>query len=77
MIDEWISLRWERGTRYYEVCLHQDLWGDWVLTQVWGRRGTELGRMVHTPCPSYEKGCEQLAAVQAQREHRGYTVLGR
>jgi hypothetical protein len=26
MIDEWISLRWERGTRYYEVYLHQDLW---------------------------------------------------
>ncbi len=49
MINEWIHLRWERGTRYYEVYLHQDLWGDWVLTQVWGRRGTELGRMVHTP----------------------------
>jgi hypothetical protein len=32
MIDKWISLRWERGTRYYEVYLHQDLWGDWVLT---------------------------------------------
>jgi hypothetical protein len=76
MIDEWISLRWERGTRYYEVYLHQDLWGDWVLTQVWGRRGTELGRIVHTPCTSYEKGCEQLAAVQARREQRGYTVLG-
>jgi hypothetical protein len=53
MIDEWISLRWERGTRYYEVYLHQDLWGDWVLTQVWGRRGTELGRMVHTSCISH------------------------
>jgi hypothetical protein len=24
MIDEWISLRWERGSRYYEVHLHQD-----------------------------------------------------
>jgi predicted DNA-binding WGR domain protein len=74
MIDEWISLRWERGTRYYEVYLHQDLWGDWVLTQVWGRRGTELGRMVHTPCTSYQDGREQLAAVQARRERRGYKV---
>jgi hypothetical protein len=45
MIDKWISLRWERGTRYYEVYLHQDLWGDWVLTQVWGRGGMELGRI--------------------------------
>jgi hypothetical protein len=49
MINEWVYLRWQRGTRYYEVHLHQDLWGDWVLTQVWGRRGTELGRMVQPP----------------------------
>jgi predicted DNA-binding WGR domain protein len=76
MINEWISLRWERGTRYYEVHLHQDLWGDWVLTQVWGRRGTELGRMVHTPCASHEEGCERLAAVRDRREYRGYKVLG-
>jgi hypothetical protein len=76
IINEWISLRWERGTRYYEVYLHQDLWGDWVLTQVWGRRGTELGRMVHTPCASHEEGCERLAAVRDRREHRGYKVLG-
>jgi hypothetical protein len=32
MINEWISLRWERGTRYYEVHLQQDLFGEWVLT---------------------------------------------
>jgi hypothetical protein len=24
MINEWIRLRWERGTRYYEAHLHQD-----------------------------------------------------
>jgi hypothetical protein len=77
MIDEWISLRWERGTRYYEAHLNQDLWGDWVLTQVWERRGTELGRIVPIPCASYEDERERLAAVQARREQRGYTVLGR
>ena len=77
IINEWISLRWERGTRYYEVYLHQDLWGDWVLTQVWGRRGTALGRVVHAPCASYEDGCERLASVQVRREQRGYKVLGR
>lgn len=74
---EWLSLRWERGTRYYEIYLHQDLWGDWVLTQVWERRGTELGRIVHIPCASYQDGRDRLAAVQVQREQRGYKVLGR
>jgi hypothetical protein len=62
MIDEWISIHWERGTRYYEMHLQQDLYemhlqqdlfGDWVLTRVWGRRGTALGRIVHNPCVSY------------------------
>jgi hypothetical protein len=77
MIDEWISLRWERGTRYCEAYLNQDLWGDWVLTQVWGRRGTELGRIAHIPCASYEDGRERLAAVQARREQRGYKALRR
>ena len=74
MIEEWVHLRWEKGTRYYEVYLHQDLWGEWVLTQAWGRCGTALGRIVHHPCVSYEEGCEQLAAVQARREQRGYKV---
>jgi predicted DNA-binding WGR domain protein len=74
MFAQWVHLRWERGTRYYEVHLHQDLWGDWVLTQVWGRHGTELGRIMRTPCASYEEGCERLAAVQAWRERRGYEV---
>jgi hypothetical protein len=76
MIDEWINLRWERGTRYYEVHLYQDLWGEWVLARVWGRRNTALGRMVHTPCTSYEDGRERLATVQARRERRRYKVLG-
>jgi hypothetical protein len=32
---------------------------------------------MHIPCASYEDGCEQLAAVQARREQRGYKVLGK
>jgi hypothetical protein len=74
MNAEWLSLRWERGTRYYEVYLHQDLWGDWVLTRVWGRQGTALGRVVHNPCASYKDGCERLAVVQARRKSRGYKI---
>ena len=73
-ITQWIYLRWQKGTRYYEVYLHQDLWGEWILTRVWGRRGTALGRVVHIPCTSYEDGCEQLEAVRARRKQRGYKV---
>jgi predicted DNA-binding WGR domain protein len=72
--SHWIRLRWEKEARYYEAHLHQDLWGNWVLTRVWGRRGTKSGRMVHILCASYEEGCVRLAAVQARRERRGYKV---
>ena len=44
-----IRLRWEKptalGVRYYEVELRRDLWGEWLLTQTWGRLGTRLGRV--------------------------------
>lgn len=69
---EWIRRRWEKATRYYEVYLHPDLWGDWVLTRIWGRRGELLGRVVHTPCSSYQEGQQRLAAVQVRRQQRGY-----
>ena len=68
MIDEWISLRWEKETHYYEVHLHPDLWGEWVLTQVWGRRGMALGWVVYTSCLSYHNTQDQLAGVQARRK---------
>ena len=48
-MNEGIHLRWEkataRGIRYYEVDLDQDLWGEWRLTRIWGRRGTRLGQI--------------------------------
>ena len=36
-MNESNHLRWEkataRGVRYYQVDLHQDLWGEWLLAQ--------------------------------------------
>lgn len=52
----WVRVRWERGTRYYEAYVHQDLWGAWVLTRSWGRRRTRLGRTVHLVHPTWTRG---------------------
>ena len=70
--EKLLRLRWERETRYYEVHLHQDLWGGWVVTRVWGRRGTALGQLRRAPCASYAEALERLAAITRQRERRGY-----
>jgi hypothetical protein len=72
MVHQWSHQRWEKGSRYYDILLHQDLWGDWVLTRIWGRRGTQLGREVHIPCASYRDACDRLVAIKARRKRRGY-----
>lgn len=68
--------RWEkateRGVRYYEVQIHQDLWGQWVLVQQWGRRGTALGQTRHRPCDSYPVALSQLEKINQRRLQRGY-----
>jgi hypothetical protein len=68
--------RWQKGTRYYEVLLRQDLWDAWIVTRVWGRRGSPLGRVRHSPCESYADGLLQVRQVQQRRTQRGYAPVG-
>jgi hypothetical protein len=70
----WITLRWTRGTRYYCVHLEQDLWRNWLLTQVNGRIGARLGRARMKPTPSIESALLDLAAIAARRRQRGYEL---
>jgi predicted DNA-binding WGR domain protein len=71
----WSRQRWEKDTRYYEARLHPDLWGNWILTVGWGRRGTRLGQVRDRPCSSYADGVARLAAVAKRRAQRGYRAL--
>ena len=74
-----IRLRWEkhtaRGIRYYEVDLHQDLWGEWLLTQAWGRLGTRLGQVRAVPCGSQAEGLARVAAILKRRRQRCYVMV--
>lgn len=64
--------RWERDTRYYELRLQQDLWGDWLLIMVWGGKGTALGQIRRELCPSYANGVSMYAASIRRRQQHGY-----
>ncbi|MEZ5584441.1 MAG: WGR domain-containing protein [Candidatus Competibacteraceae bacterium] len=75
MFMQWRCIRWEKNTRYYEAYLHQDLWGDWVLTRVWGRRGSKLGQIRDIPCASYEEGLAKLGEVEKRRKQHGYRMV--
>jgi hypothetical protein len=70
----WLTRCWEKDTRYYEAQLHQDLWGGWVLTHIWGHRGTRLGRVWHLPCGSYAEGFGRLTEIEQRRGPRGTTA---
>ena len=71
-VESWHSKRWERGTRYYTVLLHQDLWGQWIVTRVNGSRGSHLGRIVHTPQLNFAAACESITAIDRRRLARRY-----
>lgn len=73
-LTQWLTLRWTRGTRYYRAHLEQDLWHDWVITQVNGRRGSSLGRARTRPQPSLAAALLNLAAIAERREQRGYEL---
>jgi predicted DNA-binding WGR domain protein len=68
--------RWEkateRGVRYYEVRIDRDLWGQWVLLQRWGRRGTALGQTRRRPYDAYPAARSQLEKINQRRLQRGY-----
>ena len=68
--------RWEKGTRFYEALVERDLFGDWVLTLVWGRRGSALGRVQHRPHPSVTAAQDALQTVSRRRQRRGYAPVG-
>lgn len=64
--------RWERESRYYELRLQQDLFGDWLLMRVWGQRGSALGQIRRELCSNYAGGVSLYASSIKVREQRGY-----
>jgi predicted DNA-binding WGR domain protein len=69
-------LRREKGARFYEALVERDLLGDWVLTLVWGRRGSALGRVQHRLHPSVTAARDALQTVSRRRQRRGYAPVG-
>ena len=60
--------------RYYRILLSQDLFGDWVVTRVWGGIGKASGRIKHSPCSSYEDAITFIRNIAKIRIRRGYQL---
>jgi hypothetical protein len=72
--SSWMTLRWVRGRRYYRVHLEQDLWNEWLVTQVYGRIGSRLGHARALPAASIESALLRLAEIAKRRRQRGYEL---
>jgi hypothetical protein len=73
--SKWITVRFERGTRYYRLHLEQDLWGAWCLTRVNGRRNTRLGRALTTWPGTYGEALARLSASAVRRREGDYQFV--
>jgi predicted DNA-binding WGR domain protein len=65
----------EQKQRYYRVILSKDLFGDWVITRVWGGIGKASGRITHVFYPSYEKASMVMQGILKIRRNRGYKLI--
>ena len=72
----YLKIRWEKkeNQRYYEALVEPDLLG-WVVTRVWGRKGTSLGRVIHRPCHCFSDGKAQVLLIDQRRRQRGYSMV--
>jgi hypothetical protein len=73
--SSWVALRWERRAGYYRAHLEQDLWGQWIVTRVAGRRGASRGRYITTWVASLEHGLITLGTIAKRRHERGYQLV--
>jgi predicted DNA-binding WGR domain protein len=67
-----LYVRWEQGSRYYIVHLHEDLWGALCVTRAWGARGAPQGQVRHQTCASRAEAAAVLWRLRRQRNARGY-----
>ena len=66
--------RWENPVkqRYYIAYINLDLFGDYVVTRIWGKKDQQVGKALHTPFSSYQEAVNMFAAIRKRRLHRGY-----
>lgn len=72
-----IHHRWENleKRRYYRVIFARDLFGDWVITKIWGGLNKSGGGTKHLACANYEEGMKIIEKIMQMRIKRGYQLI--
>lgn len=72
-----IQYRWENpeNQRYYRILFAPDLFGEWVITKIWGGLKNAGGGMKNVPCANYDEGIKLIAKIKDMRLKRGYQLI--
>lgn len=70
-----VYMRFEKDTKYYELRLDRNLFGEWSITRVNGRINSSLGSCRHEHFDSLVSAIERLNTLAKYRvKHRKYRV---
>lgn len=68
----WQSISFQTETRYYQICLQQDLLGDWIVQRSWGGLHNRIHGSKQHAYPSLELAEKQLALLIKERHRKKY-----
>lgn len=68
----WQRTRFEKDTRYFELCLQKDLLSDWTVVATNGRKKSKLGQSRTIAFSNHAQALEQFTIMAGVRNKRGY-----
>ncbi len=68
-------IQYQRDTRHYALLLQKDLFGDWTVVKVFGRKGTARGKILVKAFPGEPEATHYFHQECRRREQRGYQLI--
>lgn len=74
--EKYLYARFEKESRYYVIRLEQDLFGDWIISQINGQIKSHLGQKRMLAFESAQDALEQFSLIAHVRYQRNYHIAG-
>lgn len=69
-MSKWKILRFERETRYYELRLQQDFWGQWEIAKVFVSNCSRQVRMIFELFDDFDRAKQRFESLVLYRIHK-------
>jgi hypothetical protein len=72
--ENWDTLFWNRGDRYYICRLSQNLFGEWIVEREWGGRNSGKRGRLERAFPSLQEAESLVRQVARRRSYQRYEI---